>query len=217
MTYNEYSQPSFTQISQQKQHTKVPPQATPPSSVMWNQLLSDQMLQPNQTPPIDLRTQVQPFQDLQPDEIQDQLQKLHIQHPDAPMMVVSGREFDHAPSSAFSAHSTDGGGGGVGGFMHQLSNTSETNSSATLSRKSSSGSSLIVQLLSPSPPAIPIPSPQTEGMATSSTPSSSSNGGSMGHHSPPHSSSPTSLGRKTSLQNPSTIQMQKHSRPHRYL
>lgn len=174
---------------QHKHMGKVGPQATPPSSVMWNPLLSGQIPAPAQAqaPPIDLRTQVQPFQDLQPDEIQDQLQKLHIQHPDAMMMGAS--DFDpSSPTSSFSSQPVDNG-----------QNFVESNSSATSSRKSSSGNSLIVQLLSPSPPAVPIASPQTEGMSSAT----------------PHGTPSGSMGsRKSSL--PPTSSIQRHSRPHRY-
>ena len=56
--------------------------------MVWEKLLSNNYSLTPQTPTVDLRTQLQPFQDLQPDEIQDQLQRLHIQHPDATTMVM---------------------------------------------------------------------------------------------------------------------------------
>lgn len=156
-------------------------------AMVWDQLLSNPSLQ-NQATSVDLRTQVQPFQDLQPDEIQDQLQRLHIQHPDAVLMVSPSQPEYESPAPAFT-------GGQAAEGCNQMQH--DSNSSIASSRKSSTGSSLIAQLLSPSPPAIPIPSPQTEGLASSG-------------YSPPSSAHP---GRKTSLQNPSTVQ--KHPRPHR--
>lgn len=228
---------SFPQLEQQKQLASkvVGPQALSGSgtggagggTMVWDQLLSNSALQ-GQATPVDLRTQVQPFQDLQPDEIQDQLQRLHIQHPDAAVLVVSPSlppEYK-SPSPAFSVGqgqqvspgfsvgqqapptfsaggqkqqqvATVDSGGNAQHHQMQHSNSNDSNSSIASSRKSSTGSVLIAQLLSPSPPAIPIPSPQTEGMASSG-------------FSPPSNGS---LSRKTSLQNPSTIQ--KHVRPHR--
>jgi hypothetical protein len=84
--------------------------------------------------------------------------------------------------------------------MQHSNSSNDSNSSIASSRKSSTGNSLIAQLLSPSPPAAPpIASPQTEGMASS------------GYG--PSSNGVVHPGRKTSLQNPSTVQH--HTRPHR--
>lgn len=159
---------------------------------MWNPLLSGQILQPSAAlvPSMDLRTQVQPFQDLQPDEIQDQLQKLHIQHPDGMMMAPGAADFDPSPPTVpFSSQPADN----PQNFMEHV----ESSSSATSSRKSSTGNSLIVQLLSPSPPAVPLASPQTEGVSSAG----------------PHGTHLGSMGgRKTSLP---SFTVQKHTRPHR--
>lgn len=179
--------------------------------MVWDQLLPNPTLQ-GQATPIDLHTQFQPFQDLHPDEIQDQLQRLHIQNPEAAaaaaaVLMVSPSfppEYEY-PSPAFSGGLGQQAENSCGPQMqhHQMqhSNSTDSNSSIASSRKSSTGSSLIAQLLSPSPPpaVVPILPPQTEGMASSGY-SPPSNGG-------------LHFGRKTSLQNPTTVQ--KHSCPHR--
>ena len=68
-------------------------------------------------------------------------------------------------------------------LLEQTSLTSSgSNSSISSSRKSSTGNSLIAQLLSPSPPANPVPSPQTQ--ATSTPIAAASTNTSFGH-SPP--------------------------------
>ncbi len=178
----------------------------------WNQLHSNHSLsQPSAPATPDLRSQLQPFQDLQPDEIQDQLQKLHIQHPDATMVVVPtqqpqaqlpqqvGGDFETSISAILTRDR---------GYVHQIS--SESSSSNSSSRKSSMTNGLIAQLLCPSPPAQPISSPQTEGLTSSS---------SLFAHMTAASSLPPTLNnagrgsRKMSLQDPTTLP--KHSRPQR--
>ena len=177
----------------------------------WNQLVANHALpQPNPPATPDLRTQLQPFQDLQPDEIQDQLQKLHIQHPDATMVLMPPHQqlqqqqqtqqqvSDYEPGlvSVMTAETS---------YMQQFSN--ESSSSGSSSRKSSTTNGLIAQLLCPSPPAQPISSPQTEGLSSSSS--------QFSHIGTTSSLPPTLTGgaRRSSLQDPAAIP--KHSRPQR--
>lgn len=172
----------------------------------WNQLLSNlSQKQPLATP--DLRTQVQPFQDLQPDEIQDQLQKLHIQLPDALVVIPTqqqppqqqGQNYESSLSSMLVDN----------GYVHHYTASESNSSGASSKNNSSTNGSLIAELLCRSPPALPISSPQTEG---------SSSAGSTYTHAPPSSSlSPSHLSgvpvRRSSLQDPAAIP--KHPRPQR--
>ena len=126
----------------------------------WNQLLSNQSLKNQPTLMPDLRTQVQPFQDLQPEEIQDQLQKLHIQLPPDALVVIptqqqqQGQNYDPGLSSVLVDN----------GYANPYT-TSESNTSVGSSRKSSKSITLIPQLCL-SPPALPISSPQTDGSSS---------------------------------------------------
>ncbi len=104
-------------------------------------LLSQQ--QPSTEPTPDLRAQLQPFQGCSPQQIQEQLQSLHIQSvPNQAAVMSTGLSRQHSDIdsslSSFSAQSESG----------QTSGSSS--SVASSSRKSSTGSSLIA-LLSPTP------------------------------------------------------------------
>jgi len=120
-----------------------------PQTLGWNQLLSNHALSQTGSPVTpDLRTQLQPFQDLQPDEIQDQLQKLHIQHPEAGgragNIVVIPQQQQSQPQQQQVVIGGGGGGeyesmsavmgGDRVGFIHQFSSDSSSGGS---SRKNS--------------------------------------------------------------------------------
>ena len=168
--------PSQGDIIDQRQGKMVP------QTLGWNQL-SHALPQTSAPATPDLRTQLQPFQDLQPDEIQDQLQKLHIQHPDAGggagnLVVVPQQQppqHQHQQQQQQQQQQVVGGGeyetvssvmgGDRAGFMHQFSSESSSGSSSRRSSTNNNGG-LIAQLLCPSPPAQPISPPQTEGLAS---------------------------------------------------
>ncbi len=114
---------------------------------MWK-LLSQQ---PSGEPTPDLRAQLQPFQGCSPQQIQEQLQSLHIQ-PDPNQAMLSpglSRQYSDVESSLSSSSA------------QSVSQTSDSSSSvASSSRKSSTGSSLIA-LLSPTP-VVPMGTSQSQ-------------------------------------------------------
>ncbi len=107
---------------------------------MWK-LLSQQQPQGEPTP--DLRAQLQPFQGCSQQQIQEQLQSLHIQ-PDTGNSGVLPASMTHQHSDIESSLSSNS-------AQSESGHTSGSSSSvASSSRKSSAGSSLIA-LLSPTP------------------------------------------------------------------
>ena len=170
--------------------------------VPWNQYLTG----PSQPPPPslheptpDLRAQLLPFQDYSPQQIQEQLQRLHIQQQHEPQslqptVVANQAEYDFSvcTTSQMSTSNVDTG----------VISVSSSGSSSSIA--SSRKSSLIEQiLLSPSPPAAPVPSPQTHGASTPST-------GNLvfGGHSPPSAEHlHQQVGRRHSFQDPATQHM----------
>ena len=175
---------SILQIQMSKKGVQPPP-------LPWNQLLAG----PSQPPPVheptpDLRAQLLPFQEYSPQQIQEQLQRLHIQQQHDPQslqptVVANHADYDFNPSpSAVQMTST------AAETTNAISiSTSGSSSSIASSRKSS----LIEQiLLSPSPPAAPVPSPQTHGTTTASN--------SVFGHSPPSEHLHQQGGRRHSFQ-----------------
>lgn len=161
-------------------------------SMPWNQLLNG----PSQPPPVheptpDLRAQLLPFQDYSPQQIQEQLQRLHIQQQHDPQSLqptVITNQTDYDFGTAQMSTSTADAGGAI--------STSGSSSSIASSRKNS----LIEQiLLSPSPPAPPVPSPQTQGATTASN--------SVFGHSPPSEHLHQQVGRRHSYQDSATQHM----------
>ena len=125
---------------------------------MWK-LLS----QPSQNEP-DLRAQLQPFQGCSPQQIQEQLQSLHIQgDPSNPAALSAGMATQQQQSDVESSLSSTSAVLESG----QTSTSSGSSSSvASSSRKSSAGSCLMA-LLSPSSNA-PVQPTQTQATPTSS-------------------------------------------------
>ena len=100
--------------------------------------------------PADLRAQLQPFQDISPQQIQEQLQQLHIKQ-----QGDGSEEMEE-----------------LGGLEQHRNSLEGSDPNVSNSRRSSTSSkasgSLIAQLLSTSPPpTLPIQSPQTHGVPTS--------------------------------------------------
>ena len=188
-----------------------------PSTFTWNKLLSGQQQQQQQQagPAPDLRAQLQPFQDYSPQQIQEQLQKLHIQqHSDIPDTNTISDEFQFVLASIASTSSSSNSGDGTGNTdpIQSIAPSSSSGSTTSVASRKSSGSSLIAQLLSPSPPqpAVPIQSPKTHGAATSSN-------SVLYGHSPPGTEllhQPTT-GRRHSFQD--TVSTVSHPRQHRYM
>lgn len=147
------------QVIQKQLHSKVAATATASQSPAHLQFAQ----------PSDLRVQVQPFQDITPQQIQEQLQHLHIQQQAEPEMQVpsfQGGDLESLVDPLSSQGAAD------------AYNTGGSNSSLSSSRRSSTSSkassSLIAQLLSPSPnpcPA-PVPAPQTHGIPSCTSASS---------------------------------------------
>ena len=133
------------QVMQQKQLSKT---GTPnqPSA------LPLQMANVVVVPTVDLRAQLQPFQDFTPQQIEEQLQRMSIEQRNDP-------EFSQPPGILETSLTETSGSGECG-------SDSSIASSGIPSRKSSTAS-VLAQLLSPSPPAIPIQSPQTQGIPSS--------------------------------------------------
>lgn len=166
--------------------------------IPWNQYLTG----PSQPPPPslheptpDLRAQLLPFQDYSPQQIQEQLQRLHIQQQHEPQslqptVVANQADYDFNVCTS----NTDTGGG--------IISVSSSGSSSSIA--SSRKNSLIEQiLLSPSPPAAPVPSPQTHGTSTPSAGNSV-----FGGHSPPSAEHlHQQVGRRHSFQDSATQHM----------
>ena len=141
---------------------------------MWKLLSNQQQPQSQQPPPTyvaeptpDLRAQLQPFQGCSPQQIQEQLQALHIQGdptsvvPTAVVTQQAQADIENSLTSSSGVYSESG------HVSTSCSASGSTSSVASSSRKSSTGSSLMA-LLSPSP-AVPIQCPQTQAVSTSST------------------------------------------------
>ena len=176
-----------------------------PPALPWNHLLNG----PSQPPPVheptpDLRAQLLPFQDYSPQQIQEQLQRLHIQQqhdPQAlqPTVVTNQGEYDFGAPQMVTSTTAD-----TSGAI--CVSTSGSSSSLTSSRKSS----LIEQiLLSPSPPAAPVPSPQTHGATTASN-------SVFGHSPPSEHLHQQQVGRRHSFQDPATQHMNMRTKRYVY-
>ena len=159
----------------------------------WNHIVGGPFQLP--PPPVheptpNLRAQLLPFQDYSPQQIQEQLQRLHIQQQHEPQslqptVVANQADYDFAASQITNSTADTGGAISV--------TSSGSSSSITSSRKNS----LIEQiLLSPSPPAAPVPSPQTHGASSASN--------SVFGHSPPSEHLHQQVGRRHSYQDSAT-------------
>lgn len=143
---------------------------------MWKLLSGQQQPQSQQqAPPTymaeptpDLRAQLQPFQGCSPQQIQEQLQALHIQGdpvnnsvlPPTDVTQQGQVDIENGLTSSSGVYSESG-------HVSTSCSASGSNSSVgSSSRKSSTGSSLMA-LLSPTP-AVPIQCPQTQAVSTSS-------------------------------------------------
>ena len=169
--------------------------------IPWNQYLTG----PSQPPPSlheptpDLRAQLLPFQDYSPQQIQEQLQRLHIQQQHEPQslqptVLTNQAEYDFGTCTSQMVTSSVDTTGAI----------SVSSSGSSSSIASSRKSSLIEQiLLSPSPPAAPVPSPQTHGTSTPSAGNSV-----FGGHSPPSAEHlHQQVGRRHSFQDSATQHM----------
>lgn len=135
--------------------TGLGPNMTIPSALPPIMQLSTIAAAPGGPPQVDLRQQLQPFCEYSPQQIQEQLQHLHLK----PHGEADGMTMDEPPLDD-DLHG-----------MHPLSLSNDTNSSSSVdtsrSRKSSTSSSLIAQLLSPPTPPMPVNLPsQTPSAST---------------------------------------------------
>lgn len=171
--------------------------------VPWNQYLTGPSQPPPPTlhePTPDLRAQLLPFQDYSPQQIQEQLQRLHIQQQHEPQslqptVVANQAEYDFSVCTTSQMATSNPDNGGI---------ISVSSSGSSSSIASSRKNSLIEQiLLSPSPPAAPVPSPQTHGTSTPAAGNSV-----FGGHSPPSAEYlHQQVGRRHSFQDSATQHM----------
>ena len=138
--------------------------------------------------PADLRAQLQPFQDISPQQVQEQLQQLHIRQ-----QGEGGEEMDELDQRRNSLEGSD----------PSISNSRRSSTSSKAS------GSLIAHLLSTSPPpTLPIQSPQSHGVPTSCS-------SLYGQSPPPHLQDPAAMGRRYSDTNPPIHPTPTHNRSKR--
>lgn len=113
-----------------------------------------------------LRAQLQPFPENSPQQVQEQMQRLNIQQGEPEVFVSKhGATVTTGFLENSLAHPTSN-----GETLTASGSCSSIASSDISSRRGSTGSrSMLEQLLSQTPPANPIPSPQSQGVSTSSS------------------------------------------------
>ncbi len=137
--------------------TGLGPNMTIPSALPPIVQLSTMAAEP---PHLDLRQQLQPFYEYSPQQIQEQLQHLHLRSHDGdyPADEISTFSNQMPPHSTMPNTTTA-----------NNSNSSSSSINTTQSRKSSTSSSLIAQLLSPPTPPMSINLPSSSTMTPSAS------------------------------------------------